>query len=89
MGICCHVKGAAIPRKGSFPFFYDKFMHALNIVICNVYVSNKRKILLLCRKKINLVWGIETCVYSWLNGLHGREQPVDWNIPIYPRFYGL
>jgi hypothetical protein len=38
MGICYHVERAVIPSKGSFPFLYNKFMYALNIIICTVCV---------------------------------------------------
>jgi hypothetical protein len=37
--ICCYVQRAAIPGKG-FSLLHSKFMHALNILTCNVYISD-------------------------------------------------
>ncbi len=74
MGIHCHVQGAAIP-SGLYLLLYINIHVCLNIFIHNVCVFKiKRKILLLRRLKIPTSKGIKTCIYSWLNGQHGREH---------------
>ncbi len=40
MGIRCHVQRAITPNKG---FLHNEFMQALNIIKCNVFVSDKKK----------------------------------------------
>jgi hypothetical protein len=47
MGICCHVQRVAIPSKRPLPLI-NKFIHALNIVTCNVCVFNIKEKYSIC-----------------------------------------
>ncbi len=39
-----------------------------------MYVCAHKKKIPLCRLKLNPPLGVDTCVYSWLTGLHGGKH---------------
>jgi hypothetical protein len=71
MGIHHHGQRADIPSKG---ISYNKFLHALNILLHNVCVYPIKKRFHLCRLKINHGSGINTCIDSLLTSPHGCEH---------------
>jgi hypothetical protein len=73
MGIRSQVQRAAIPSKVFF-LIQTILVHLIILIIMYVHVYKKKEIIILCRLKLNHASGIETCIYSWLNGQHGREQ---------------
>jgi hypothetical protein len=67
-GICPHKQGVSFPSK---ILSFNKYVTAWFFFM---RVQNKKELSSLCRLKINHVLGSVTCIYSWYNGPHGKEQ---------------